>query len=157
LDAKTLKQKNSYSAGAEFISSPVIFEHKDKALLAAATKEGRIHLLDAGTLVKLAVSSESSDLAPGAVASWQDSSGTRWILAAGRSSIIALKVAEPGIQPGWVSRAITSPQTPTIVNGVVFAVSGGSSRATLYALDGATGKELWNSGNTINAAVRSGI
>ena len=35
-----------------------------------------------------------------------------------------------------------------MVNGVVFVVNGGS---VLYALDGATGKELWNSGDTITS------
>jgi outer membrane protein assembly factor BamB len=56
-----------------------------------------------------------------------------------------------------------------IVNGVVFAVSSGeakgsdakaiaqrSGKAVLYALDGRTGKELWNSGSTITSFVHSG-
>jgi len=68
---------------------------------------------------------------------------------------------------------MVSPLTPIIVNDVIFAVSSGefrtsdaqitaaqraqrSSRAMLYALDGATGKELWNSGNTITTFVHSG-
>jgi len=53
---------------------------------------------------------------------------------------------------GWVSGDIDSPMTPAVVNGVVFAVSGGaprSSHAVLYAFDGANGKELWNGGATI--------
>jgi outer membrane protein assembly factor BamB len=40
-----------------------------------------------------------------------------------------------------------------VVDGVVFAASSGQ-RATptvLYALDGGTGKELWNSGKTITS------
>jgi outer membrane protein assembly factor BamB len=41
------------------------------------------------------------------------------------------------------------------VDGVVFAVSN-SPAAVLHALDGATGKELWNSGKTMTAAVRAG-
>ena len=46
------------------------------------------------------------------------------------------------------SRNMPSPRTPIIVNGVVFALAGGNSgaNAVLYALDPATGKELWNSG-----------
>ena len=56
-----------------------------------------------------------------------------------------------------------------IVNGVVFALSSGefrssdalatakrSSKAVLYALDSATGKELWNSGDAITSFVHSG-
>ena len=68
---------------------------------------------------------------------------------------------------------MVSPLTPAIVNGVVFALSSGefrssdpqltaaqraqrSSPAVLYALDAATGKELWNSGSTITSFVHSG-
>jgi outer membrane protein assembly factor BamB len=78
------------------------------------------------------------------------------------------------LQPGWVSRDLTSPLTPMILNGVVFAVSSGefrandpkiaaaqraqrSSPAVLYALDAATGKELWNSGKTITSFARGGL
>jgi hypothetical protein len=73
----------------------------------------------------------------------------------------------PTLQPQWVSRDLTSPTTPLAVNGVVFALSSGapqgpraakasqrargSSPAVLYALDGATGKELWTSGNSITS------
>ena len=51
-----------------------------------------------------------------------------------------------------------SPLTPIIVNGVVFAISSGNAktRATLYALNSATGKDLWNSGDTIATFVRRG-
>jgi outer membrane protein assembly factor BamB len=79
----------------------------------------------------------------------------------------------PVLRPGWVSRDMVSPLPPAIVNGVVFALSGGdidlsdaeltaapgvqrSSNAVLYALDSATGKELWNSGSTITSFVYSG-
>ena len=49
--------------------------------------------------------------------------------------------------------------TPIVVNGVVFALSSGSLRgpsAMLYALDAATGRELWNSGSAITSFVDSG-
>jgi outer membrane protein assembly factor BamB len=51
-----------------------------------------------------------------------------------------------------------SPLTPLVVNGVVFAASGGqrSTPAVLYALDGASGKELWNSGRTVTSFVHGG-
>src|SRR5262249_5393435 len=79
----------------------------------------------------------------------------------------------PALQPGWVSRDMVSPLPPAIINGVIFALSSGefrtsdmkitaaqraqrSSRAILYALDPATGKELWNSGDTITSFVHSG-
>ena len=51
-----------------------------------------------------------------------------------------------------------SPRTPIVVNGVVFAVAGGNAgtNAVLYALDPATGKELWTSG-TITSAASAGL
>jgi outer membrane protein assembly factor BamB len=124
-----------------------------------------------------------------ALASWQGPDGTRWILApnggppspgddgftdagasAPRGAIISWKIAEkdgaPALEPGWVSRTLVSPAPPTIINGVVFVVSGGefyvndsksatvASPAVLHALDALTGKELWNSGATIESFVR---
>jgi outer membrane protein assembly factor BamB len=72
----------------------------------------------------------------------------------------------PTLQPQWVSAEIKGALNPAIINGVVFAVSSGeapagartskSAPAVLYALDGATGKQLWTSGTTITSAARSG-
>ncbi len=165
LEPKTLALKASYhSGGAGFVSSPVVFEYKDKVLIAAAAKDGSIHLLDAGAFsdAPIAKTQPSSGLNPGALASWQDANGARWILAASRSAIVTWQLVEqngsPALQPGWVSRETVSPLAPIVVNGVVFAVSSGdrSTPAVLYALDGETGKELWNSGKTIASFVRGG-
>ena len=54
---------------------------------------------------------------------------------------------------------MASPRTPIVVNGVVFALAGGNigANAVLYALDPATGKELWNSGNTITSSASAGL
>ncbi|MGH9374274.1 MAG: PQQ-binding-like beta-propeller repeat protein, partial [Vicinamibacterales bacterium] len=70
---------------------------------------------------------------------------------------------------------MTTPLTPVMFNGVVFAVSSGAHRgaadaklsatararrsvpAVLYALDPATGKELWTSGKTITSFARGGL
>jgi outer membrane protein assembly factor BamB len=157
-----------------------------------------MHLLDGAALdaalYKTPVFS-GADYAAGALASWQDPDGTRWVLApaggtaAGSAgfantngdvksgAIVAFEVVEqngaPALEPGWVSRDMVSPLPPIVVNGVVFAVSSGefrtkdaqisaaqraqrSSHAVLYALDAATGKELWNSGDTIATFVHSG-
>jgi outer membrane protein assembly factor BamB len=196
LDPKTLAVKASYSVGAqEFSSSPVIFAYKDKTLLAATTKNGGVHLFDTANLKAPLFSTPAGakDFTPGALASWQDESGGRWILAPAigaqaaemgfkadngaitKGAVVAWKVAEqngaPTLQPGWASRNLVSPLTPTIINGVIFATSSGefrtndnkvtaaqraarSSRAVMYALDGATGKELWNSGATITSFTR---
>lgn len=199
LEERTLKVKSSYQIGRQsFTSSPVVFDFKGKDLIAATSNDGRLHLLDAAAPSKPLVTTpafSSLDFETGALASWQDPAGTRWVLApaggAGAAgagftaangdvkngAIVAWKVVEqngaPALQPGWISRDMTSPLTPIVVNGVIFAVSSGehrtrdakvtfaqraqrSSPAVLYALDSASGKELWNSGNTIGSFVTSG-
>jgi len=51
LDAKTLQMKDSFTlAGSEFVTGPTIFRHSEKEIVAAATKDGRILLLDAASL-----------------------------------------------------------------------------------------------------------
>src|SRR6185295_9085540 len=90
-------------------------------------------------------------------------------------SIMAFKVEEkdgkPVLTPAWISPDMDVPEPPVIVNGIVFALSNGENtnqldksgkimtsrdraskpagNAVLYALDAATGKELYNSGKTI--------
>jgi hypothetical protein len=191
LDPKTLAVKSSFAGAQEFTSSPVIFTYKGKSLLAVASKNGSVHLFDAANLSAPLFSSPAfakDGFAPGALASWQDSGGARWILAATdgaqaagagfkadngaitKGAVVAWKLAEqngaPTLQPGWASRDLVSPLTPTIINGVVFVTSSGefrpsddkataahraarSANAVIYALDGATGKEFWNSGPAI--------
>jgi outer membrane protein assembly factor BamB len=156
LDPKILKVKGWYTAGnQEFSSSPVVFEHKGKILIAATTKDGRVHLLDSANLggesrtalYTTPALSKAEATAPGALASWQDRSGARWILAATAGSqaadlgfaatngrvtngaVIAWKLVEQNgaltLQPAWASRDLVSPLPPTIINGVVFVTSGG--------------------------------
>src|ERR1035438_7399723 len=65
------------------------------------------------------------------------------------------------LTPAWVSRDIHSPEQPVITSGVVFALSAGDygkderpkspAPAVLYALDGATGKEMYSTGNQVTA------
>ncbi len=148
LDQKTLAVKASFSAGAqEFSASPVVFAHKGKTMIAATTKDGRVHLFDSANLNAPLASSaamKTANFAPGALASWQDLSGTRWILApttgsqaaeAGftaaitKGAVVAWKVVEqngaPTLQPGWASRDLMSPLPPTIISGVAFVTSSG--------------------------------
>jgi outer membrane protein assembly factor BamB len=181
LEAKTLAPKDVYKGGPGFTSSPVIFQHKDKTLVAALAKDGSVHILDTASLktplVKTAANPAAANLPPTALSSWQDSAGTRYILAPGNTTVVAWKVADEGgslsLQPAWTSREMVAPLTPMIINGVAFAVSSGEFRspdasitaaqraqrsvpAVLYALDGATGKELWSSGKTITSFVHGG-
>jgi hypothetical protein len=107
------------------------------------------------------------------LASWQDKSGASWVLAsisgpvegdvkftqtngpAPHGSVVAFKVEEKDghtvLTPAWISRDLVNPAPPAIANGVVFALAGGnaSTHATLYALDAATGKQLYTSGDGI--------
>ncbi len=196
LDPKTLAVKASYSAGdQEFSSTPVVFNHQGRTLVAAATRDGRVHLLDSKNLsaALFTTTASAKDFAPGSLASWQDLNGTRWILvpndgalpagfkadngAVTKGAVVAWKIVEQNgaltLQPGWASRNLVSPLTPTIISGVIFVTSSGefrasdsqvtaaqraarSSRAVIYALDATTGKELWNSGATITSFARGG-
>ena len=156
LEPSTLKVKSTYHAANEsFNASPVILEYKNKALIAVATREGHIHLVDALTLTGAAFPAS----AQGSLATWADSAGTRWIVAPSKDSLAAWKVTDqgdaPALETGWTSSQISAPLAPIVVNGVVFVVSN-SPAAVLHALDGATGKELWNSGKTMTAPVRNG-
>jgi outer membrane protein assembly factor BamB len=160
LQPQTLAPKGVYrSGGAAFTSSPVIFEHHGSMLIAAAMRDGRIQLLDGARLASVgALASPTAGRGAGAVVSWADSGGTRWLLAPGRGGGVALKVVEQdgalAFQPGWTSRDMT-PLGPVVISGVIFAASGGrGSPSRLYALDGATGQELWNSGAAIGSVAR---
>ena len=176
LEPKTLKMKDAYKSAQGFTSSPVIFKYKDKTLIAALSKDGQIHLLDTASLPTV-LTKAPANAAAESLASWQDSAGARWLLAPTANAIGAWKVVDqngaPSLADGWVSREMVSPLTPMIVNGVVFAVSSGefrggdskmtaaqraqrSSPAVLYALDAATGKELWSSGKTMTSFIHGG-
>lgn len=100
---------------------------------------------------------------PDPAAAFQSSNG-----AISNGGVVAFKLdagsTAPALQPAWSSRDIAAPGSPIVLNGVVFAVSNGDyragagapkrgGRAVLYALDAATGKELWNSGNAIASYV----
>jgi hypothetical protein len=92
--------------------------------------------------------------------------------AAPHGSIVAFKIEEkngkPALVPQWISRDLMAPASPVTTNGVVFALSTGesprlaktdgtlyastereemASHATMYAFDGATGKELFSTGD----------
>jgi outer membrane protein assembly factor BamB len=102
---------------------------------------------------------------------------------ASKGSVVAFKVEEKDGQtmltPAWISASVPSPAPVVTANGVVFALATGtpastvrpdgkpyaaaalqkaSTRATLYALDAATGKQLYSSGTTVSGhAAGSGL
>ena len=163
LDRRTLEPKDWFTAdGADFNVTPVVVRHKDRDLVAAAANDGRLYLLDAKSLggadhkTPLYASPKYSAAgAGGALATWEDASGTRWILApavgavpagagfkpaglaAPRGSIVAFKLVDQGgkftLEPGWQSRDLVSPLGPIVVNGMVMAASSGESRGAATA------------------------
>ncbi len=196
LDPKTLQVKDWFSQPtAEFVTGPTILRHDNRNIVAAATKDGRIVLLDSASLggpdhaTPLLASkpflAAGASVSGDALATWQESSGgASWVLlpasgalAAGSAApngpvsagaIVALKLTQaggaPSLEPGWVSHDLSSPATPVIVNGVVFALATGvpaagtgrPAPAVLHAYDGATGKRLWESGKAMTAAASPG-
>ncbi|HLG99863.1 MAG TPA: hypothetical protein VKX49_26375 [Bryobacteraceae bacterium] len=167
LAARGLNILNTYATGgAAFTSSPVVFPYKGRTLVAAASSDKKIHLIDTASFSGTANPVYGGQgFAPTALAAWQDLDGVRWILAADgspRGAIAAWRVIDRNdamtVEPGWRSAEMLNPQTPAIISGVVFALSGGnqSSPAVLYALDGLTGRKLWESGQSITSFVQTG-
>jgi hypothetical protein len=199
LEPKTLAIKDWFTdPKADFASTPTIIKHGDKEILAAATTDGRVYLLDITSLggsdhktplfVSPAFSSTKTDFVPTALSAWQEADGTNYIAepfaGAGPSNlnatvtnggILALKVTGAGtsvsLVPAWVSPDMTSPLSPIIVNGVMFAGSSGeyhpaaganasasdraakSTPAVLYALDASSGQQFWSSAKSVTSFV----
>lgn len=155
LDAKTLRLKDWFTQPtAEFVTGPTILRHNGKEIVAAATRDGRIILLDAASLggsdhaTPLVTSkpllAAGARVSADALAAW--TTGASWILlpvtgrlaadvpvtngAVSAGSVVALQLMDNGgtlsLQPGWVSHNLSAPATPLIVNGVVFALATGS-------------------------------
>jgi hypothetical protein len=156
LDPKTLQLKDWFSAPtAEFVTGPTILRHGDKSLIAAATKDGRVLLLDSTSLggadhatplfASKPVLGAGATVSSDALAAWQPSSGgMSWILlpfkgrpagapvtngAVSAGAVMALKLegaaGATSLDPGWVSHDLASPATPIVVNGVVFTLATG--------------------------------
>jgi len=164
LDAKTLQPIDWFSSPTtEFVTTPVVISHSGREIVIAAARDGRILLLDAGTLgganhsTPLSASASlGSNFAPDALATFE-LGGTRWLLAPVSGAIFAFKIVEEGsrltLQPGWRSRDLAAPTAPIVVNDVVFAAASGRPQgaAVLYAFDSRSGRELWNSGKTMTS------
>jgi hypothetical protein len=85
LDPKTLQLKDWFAqSSTEFATGPTILRHKDKDIVAAATKDGRILLLDAASLggsdhatplfASKAFASPAASVSGDALAAWQQTS-----------------------------------------------------------------------------------
>jgi outer membrane protein assembly factor BamB len=159
LTSKDLKLKQSFDLSSSG-TTPVVFPFKGRDLIISAGKGGRLYLMDSQSLTALHQTEPlSAGEIWGGLSSWQDDDGTRWVLApvwGPAGAIVAFKVEEsngkPALTQAWVSRNMSSPEPPVITNGVVFALSAGeSTHATLYALDAATGKEMYSTGDQVTA------
>jgi outer membrane protein assembly factor BamB len=143
-------------------NTPTIFTYKGRELIAASGKECRLYLLDpknAGgpnhqtPLYKTPLfCNEEVDFQDmgswGALSTWEDSSGTRWVLApfwgpkhsqikfsventppAREGGVAAFKIEELGgkvqATPAWVSRDMKRGEPVLIVNGMVFGYGSG--------------------------------
>ena len=172
LSPKDLKLKDWYTpSNREWITkrdldmntTPTVFPYKGHDLIVAGGKEGRLFLLDSQSLGGAShrtplyrtplIANEETDFAGfgiwGGLASWEDSKGTRWVLApvwgpltkdakfpvtngeAPHGSVVAFKVEEKDgktvLAPAWVSRDLIIPAPPVVANGVVFALSSGEN------------------------------
>jgi outer membrane protein assembly factor BamB len=169
LDGSTLKVKDWLTQDAAFTSTPMVFTEGERTFV-AATSASRMYLLDAAALggadhrTPLAVLSERADVRFGHenLSTWRDATGRRWLIASTAGHIASYRLSEnsttPALEHVWASRAIAAPKAPVVINGVVFAVSGQPDRnAVLFALDPATGKELWSSGDAITSPASAGL
>jgi outer membrane protein assembly factor BamB len=174
LTAKELKLADYYTpSNREWITkkdldmgntSPVVFKYQNWDLVAGSGKEGVIFLLDARKLGgedhrtplfrSPLYANEDVDFAGrgfwGALATWEDAKGVRWLYApawgppaskapafavthgdAPNGSIMAFKVetseGKPVLTPAWISRDLNVPEPPVVANGMVFAISSGEN------------------------------
>jgi hypothetical protein len=127
---------------------------------------GKIYVFDSTALLAGPVASSSfgpATASAGAIATWVDTSNTRWIAAPAPRGIVALKVTDvggkPGLAAGWTSRDLASPLSPVVIGGVLFTATPGTRAVggVLYAIDGSTGKELYTSGRSITGVVRGSL
>ncbi len=171
LDGRTLKVKDWMTTNNDaFVSTPVVFSDGGRTYVTATTR-GRLYLMDAsalgGTDHKTPITTnppaDKANLrfANDGVSTWRDNEGHRWILAATSGDIAAFRLSggAPSLERTWTSRPMVMPRAPIVVNGVVFALGGGHSEANavLFALDPASGKELWNSGSILTSSASAAL
>jgi hypothetical protein len=143
--------------------TPAVFKYKDRELVVTSSKECRVFLLDSKSLggqdhrtalfrTPLVCNEEVNFAAAGvwgALASWQDSNGTRWVVVpfwgpvhpqfkapisygpVTTGAVVAFKVEEKDgkiiLSPAWLSRNMDMAEPPVVANGIVFAYGSGES------------------------------
>jgi outer membrane protein assembly factor BamB len=166
LDPKTLQPTDWFSSGkSDFATTPVVFRHNGVEIVAAATVDGRVFLLNADALggadhstPLFSSTSVGGAAAPEGLATFE-LDGARWLLVPTGGAIAAHKVVAGGdrlaLQQGWTSRSLPASTAPIVVTDVVFAAASGRSQgsAVLFAFDARSGRDLWNSGTTIRSNI----
>jgi len=148
--------------------TPAIFTYKGRELMVTGSKECRLYLLDpksAGgedhqTPVYRTplICNEEVNFAStgiwGSMTTWEDTKGTRWILApfwgpshsefkvpvsygpVKRGAVVAFKLEEKGgklqLTPVWMSRDMDHAEPPVVANGVVYAYGSGENTTQAY-------------------------
>ncbi len=141
--------------------TPAIFDYKGRELMVDAGKECRIYLMDTESIggddhrtplyrTPLICNEEVNFASAGiwgSMASWVDSTGTRWVLSpfwgpkhsafkapieygpVKYGAVVAFKVEEKNgkwnLNPAWVSRDMNRAEPPVIANGVIFTYANG--------------------------------
>ncbi len=160
----------------DFNTSSPIFEYKGKEYIVSSSKECRIWLMDTSSLggedhrtpahrTPLICNEEVNFTMGvwGALATWQDAKGTRWVLTPfwgpkhtrfeapiehGQvvyGAVAAFKVVDdaktgkPTLIPAWISRDMYMADPPVIANGVVYAYGSGESTTQRWAEPGHVG------------------
>ena len=168
LDRATFAVKGQFKqAGADFVSSPVVFRAENRDIVAVQRNDGQVLLLDGAApggapLASSAALGNSPRFRPRGLAVWQDAAEQWWIAATTSTSVISWKVEVKGssvsLNEGWKFGNLQAPLAPLVVNNLVFVLSSGDSgakrgSAVLYALDATSGKVLWNSGKSLTTYV----
>lgn len=148
--------------------TPAIFTYKGRELMVTGSKECRVYLLDVKSaggadhqtplyrtplLCNEEVNFASAGIW-GSMATWEDASGTRWVLTpfwgpshpdfkppasygpVRHGAIVAFKVEERNgklqLAPAWMSRDMNQAEPPTVANGVVYTYGSGENTAQAY-------------------------
>ena len=173
----TLKMKDWYTpSNYEWMNkkdldlnvTPVVFPYKGRDLVAISGKDCRLYLMDSKSLGGAdhrtpldrtpLYCNEDANFASegtwGTLATWQDSKGTRWILApfwgpahpdlkfpmsygpVTRGGVVAFKLEEKGgkpvLTPVWMSEDMDHGEAPVIANGVVYAYGSGEDTTQAF-------------------------
>ena len=140
--------------------------------MSRSTSGSRLYVLDAASLggadhrTPLFVTQDGSNVrfSDDGVATWRDPAGTRWILTEIEQRCCGVQDGRQGRRTGSRTRmdvaanadrrARRSSSTASCSRSPAADVG---ANAVLYALDPATGKELWNSGTTITSTASAGM